>query len=291
MAKAERRWADHFYRSADDRLDLYARIYEGGGPTLLMMHGLTRNSADFEPLVDALDDDYRIISVDQRGRGRSAYDPEPANYVPQVYVNDMFALLDGLDIEQVTAIGTSMGGLMAVMMGAMQKDRLKGIIMNDIGPEVDASGIARIQGYVGSTDPVTTWEQAAQKSCDINGPAFPDYHKDDWMDFARRTFRQQEDGNLRLDYDPAIASSMEGEEPSTVPPDLWPVWDMLADLPILLIRGAISDILSADTAREMERRHNGSFARIDVPRIGHAPILDEPEAVAAIKSFLQDRTQ
>ncbi|MEO0439396.1 MAG: alpha/beta hydrolase [Pseudomonadota bacterium] len=285
MPHSERSWSDHFYRSADDRLDLYARDYPGTGPTLLMMHGLTRNSADFEPLIAGLPDSYRIVTVDQRGRGRSDYDPEPANYLPDIYVADMFALLDGLGIDEVTAIGTSMGGLMAMIMGAMQPDRLRAIIINDIGPEVDPAGIARIQSYVGNAEPLSSWEDAAQACRDINSPAFPKFADSDWMDFARRTY-VEEGGSFRPAYDPGIATSMEGDQPATVPPDLWPMWDMLASLPILLLRGGISDILHADTAAKMEARHSGYFQRVDVPDVGHAPVLDEPEALSAIRDFL-----
>ncbi|MEP2987390.1 MAG: alpha/beta hydrolase [Parasphingorhabdus sp.] len=277
---------DHFYRSADNRLDLYARIYPGSGPTLLMMHGLTRNSADFEPLIGALDENYNVISVDQRGRGQSDYDLDPANYLPDVYTADMFALLDELNIDKVTAIGTSMGGLIAMIMGAVQKDRLSGIIINDIGPEVDSAGIARIQSYVGKTETVPTWEGAAAACRDVNHTAFPNFEDADWMKFAKRTY-VQENGSIRPAYDPAIASSMEGDEPATVPTDLWQMWDMLTDLPMLLIRGAITDILHQKTAARMQDQHSGPFKRVDVAHVGHAPILDEPEAVSAIQQFVK----
>lgn len=279
---------DHYYRSADDRLDLYARVYPGRGPTLLMMHGLTRNSADFEPLINTLGNSFQIVAVDQRGRGRSGYDPEPACYVPDVYAADMFALLDDLGIDKVIAVGTSMGGLIAMLMGAMAKDRLKGIIINDIGPEVDSVGIARIQSYVGETDPIQTWTEAAAACRDINGVAFPDFVDADWMNFAKRTY-VQENGSIRPAYDPAIASSMEGEDPATVPPDLWQIWDMLTDVPMLLIRGGITDILHEETAQQMEERHQGSFQRVDISNVGHAPILDEPDACSAIQNFLKHR--
>ena len=277
---------DYFYRSADNRLDLYARVYPGRGPALLMMHGLTRNSADFEPLIEALGDSYQIVSVDQRGRGRSDYDPEPANYVPAIYAADMLGLLDDLGIDRVTTIGTSMGGLISMLMGALAKDRLDGIIINDIGPEVNPAGIARIQSYVGKTDALRSWQDAADICRDINGVAFPEFLDADWMNFARRTYVQS-NGSICPAYDPAIASSMEGEEPTTVPPDLWQIWNMLTDIPMLLIRGAITDILHEDTAEKMEKLHAGPFHRVDIPNVGHAPILNEPAAVAAIQQFLK----
>jgi len=277
---------DHFYLSADGRLDLYARVYPGSGPALLLMHGLTRNSADFEPLVEALEGDYLIVSADQRGRGRSGYDPDIQNYRPHIYVADMLKLLDGLGIAEVIAIGTSMGGLMAMIMGAMHKDRIRAIIINDVGPEVSPVGVARIQTYVGKTGLVASWKRAAAACRDINGIAFPNFDHADWIDFAKRTYIEEQ-GMLKPAYDPAIANGLEGEQPAAVPPDLWSMWDMLDELPILLVRGGISDILSVNIAARMEKWHRGFFQRVDVANVGHAPILNEPEASSAIRDFLR----
>ena len=155
------KYADHVYRSADDRLDLYARIYDTEGPPLLLMHGLTRNSGDFEALAGHLAGKYQLIVPDQRGRGRSDYDPDSQNYTPAVYVDDMFALIDGLQLGNLGMIGTSMGGLMAMMMAAMSPERFDSLILNDIGPAVEAAGLARIQGYIGRLAPFDSWQQAA----------------------------------------------------------------------------------------------------------------------------------
>ncbi|WP_206436021.1 alpha/beta fold hydrolase [Altericroceibacterium xinjiangense] len=278
-------FAEHRYRSADGKLDLFARDYPGEGPALLLMHGLTRNSADFEPLAACLSGRYRLIVPDQRGRGLSQPDSDRANYRPDIYVQDMFVLLDGLAIDRAGLIGTSMGGLMAMIMASMQPDRIPAIVLNDIGPEIDPAGLRRIAGYVGPGEPFATWAEAAARCKAINQDAFPDFTGRDWNDFAQRTCREGEDGRIAFAYDPAIAAGFQNEG-GVAPPDLWPLWDALAAVPVLLLRGELSDLLSAGTARQMARRHPGPFSRVDVPRRGHAPLLDEPEAFAALETFL-----
>lgn len=280
-------YANHLYRSADDRLDLYARIYGGDGPTLLMMHGLTRNGSDFEALIAALGPNYRCIAVDQRGRGRSAYDPEPDNYNPVVYAADMFKLLDELGVEKAVLVGTSMGGLIAMLMAAAAPHRVGGMILNDIGPEVEKSGLDRIQGYVGAIEPFADWEAAAAHCRRINSDAFVDVDDRFWMRFARHTCIELPDGCVQPAYDPAISRGFSEDSPNLVPPDLWPMWDRLSAVPVLSIRGAISDILSARTVAAMEHHHPDNFTAIEIPGRGHAPMLDEPEALAGIRSFLQ----
>lgn len=278
----------HRYRSACGRLDLYARIYDGDGPALLLMHGLTRNSGDFEPLAAHLAGRYRLVVADVRGRGLSDYDTDPANYRPDVYAADMFALLDGLAIERAGLIGTSMGGLMAMIMAATQPARASALVLNDVGPRIEAAGLARIQGYVGPSGDAADWDEAAARCAAINAQVFPDYGPADWRAFARRTWRETAEGAIRLAYDPAIAASVDGDEPATVPPDLWPLWDMLSAVPVLVLRGALSDLLSAETVAEMGRRHAGAFAAVEVPGRGHAPMLDEAAATAAIDTFLAE---
>ena len=273
------------FPSADARLSLYARDYPGSGPTLIMMHGLTRNSADFESLVGRLAGRYRVVVPDQRGRGQSDSDPEPTNYKPAIYCGDMLALIARLGIERPVLIGTSMGGLMAMIMGAMAPSAYRGIVLNDVGPVLETAGLKRISRYIGKTAEVTDWESAAAYCRATNGYAFPDYGKADWSAMARRLFHEDSAGRPRLAYDPVIAAGLEGDQPSAVPPDLWPMWDMLAPIPILAIRGEISDILSVGTLAEMTRRHPGMKA-IEVSGVGHAPMLDESEAVQAIETFL-----
>lgn len=281
----------HRYRSACDRLDLVARDYPAtapDAPVLLMMHGLTRNSADFEPLVARLAGRFRMIVPDQRGRGGSQWDSDPAQYRPDVYSHDMLALLDGLGIDRAVLVGTSMGGLMAMVMNALRPELAQAVVFNDIGPVLDPAGLARIQGYVGPGGAMADWTEAAARTRATNALAFPDYGSADWMAFARRVARENADGTVSLAYDPAIAESIAGDDPQTVPPDLWPLWDLLDAIPVLVVRGALSDLLSAATVEEMARRHSGPYAAVEVPRVGHAPILDEPVALAAIEAFLKE---
>ncbi|MGC1269497.1 MAG: alpha/beta hydrolase [Croceibacterium sp.] len=275
----------HAYRSACGRLELFARDYGGDGPPLLLMHGLTRNSADFEPLVPHLVDAYRLVVPDQRGRGLSPNDPDPANYRPDIYAQDMFALLDSLGIEQVGLVGTSMGGLMAMIMAALQPDRIGAVVLNDVGPVLDPVGLARIGGYVGAAGPFASWQDAADRTAAINGTAFPNFGDSDWLAFARRTCREVEGGRVAFAYDPAIAAAFDSVPAEQ--PDLWPLWAMLADKPVLVLRGALSDLLAPDTVARMAKEHSGPFVACDIPQRGHAPLLDEPEALAAITSFLK----
>ncbi len=282
------------YSSADG-LKLFAKSY---GPvdaplSVLCMHGLTRNHQDFEPMIAALGDQYRFIAVDVRGRGRSAYDPDPTHYTPQVYIKDMEILLDHLGLKRVALVGTSMGGLMAMLMMKAMPARICGVVLNDIGPSVDKAGLKRIAGYVGKSGPIENWAEAADRLQNMQGPFFPALDADDWMAFARRTFRERDDGQVVLDYDPAIAASFgKGKISLWLRLLMWQLFKSMYASPLLVIRGQISDLFAEKTMSTMVRRHPDARA-VTVPEVGHAPILDEPEAVAAIAEFLayceQDR--
>ncbi len=280
-------YSEHRYRSACGQLELFARDYPGDGPPLLLMHGLTRNSGDFEPLAQHLAGQYRLIVPDQRGRGLSQDDPDPSNYRPDIYAGDMFALLESLGIERPGLIGTSMGGLMAMVMNALKPGDFPAIVFNDVGPVLDEEGLGRIGGYVGGTEPFEDWDAAAKSCAAINASAFPDFGEADWQAWARRTCRELPDGRVAFAYDPAIADGFAdiGDAPQ---PDLWPLWDALGETPVLVIRGAVSDLLARDTVEQMKDRHTGPFVHIDVPNRGHAPMLDEPAALSAITSFLKE---
>lgn len=284
----------HRYRSACGRLDLAARDYparDAGAPLLLMMHGLTRNSADFEPLAQRLQGRYRMIVPDQRGRGLSQWDDDPAQYRPDVYANDMLALLDYLGVTRAGLVGTSMGGLMAMVMHALRPGLAQAVVFNDIGPVLEPEGLARIQGYVGPADAMADWAEAAARARSINASAFPDYGEAEWSAFARRIALENADGTVSFAYDPAIARGVSGEEPTTVPPDLWPLWDLLDAVPVLVVRGSLSDLLGAATVEEMAQRHAGVYVSIEVPRVGHAPMLDEPVALTAVEAFLAEHVR
>lgn len=274
--------------TSQDGLPLYAKSY---GPddarlAVLCIHGLTRNHQDFEPMVAALPRHHRYIAVDVRGRGKSAYDPNPNNYQPPVYAKDMLGLLDTLSIKRTALIGTSMGGLISLLMARAAPERVAGIVLNDIGPAVEKTGIARIASYAGKVAPVTDWASAAAAVKTLQGAAFPGMSDERWMDFARRTYKELPTGEVILAYDPGIAGSLGKVKPGAITNFvMWRLFGAARKAPLLIVRGEISDILSAETAEKMAKRHPDARL-VTVPAVGHAPILDEPEAVSAITTFL-----
>lgn len=279
-------YRDHWF-SSEDGLQLYARDYPADtaeAPVLLCLHGLTRNSADFAELATELQGRFRVLVPDQRGRGRSARDPQPMRYHPGTYVQDMLTLLDAFSINRVVILGTSMGGLMGMLMVAMRPGLVRALILNDIGPEVNSAGLERIKDWVGKPVPVASWEEAAAQVQALNHEALPDLDAAGWMAMARRLYREQ-DGMPVIDYDPAIAVPMAASDDSAVPPDLWPVFDACLPLPVLVVRGETSDILTSDGVESMRRR-KPDLVVVEVPGRGHAPLLDEPSARSAIREFL-----
>lgn len=275
-----------------DGLALYARDYppllpETGLP-VICLHGLTRNSRDFEvvaPRIAALG--RRVIAPDMRGRGQSANDPDPAHYVPAVYAQDVLKLMDTLEIPRAVFVGTSMGGLIMMVLATIAPDRIGASVLNDVGPRLSASGLGRIASYVGRSQPVSSWTEAAEVVRAINGSAFPERADDDsfWLRAARRTYRQREDGQIEADYDPHIALAFADFDEDATPPDLTPLFQALSAQPVLSIRGGISDILTADGVSHM-RNVNPTLETATIENIGHAPALDEPESWDAILDFL-----
>ncbi len=276
--------SEHIVRSADG-LGLFVRDYEPLQPVLglpvLCLHGLTRNSADFDvvaPRIAALG--RRAIAMDVRGRGRSDWDATPSRYTPLTYAQDALKVLDQLGVERAAWLGTSMGGLITMVAAAMAPDRVEAAILNDIGPVIDPRGLARIVSYVGKSEPRLSWDEAAAAVAMTQGVAFPDADAAFWHTFARRTFRKRADGRLELDYDPAIA------QPQTAPaPDLRPVFKALAPIPTLVLRGGLSDILSREGVAEM-RALKDDLEFSEVPNVGHAPTLEEPSAWLPVVDFL-----
>ncbi|MDP3490979.1 MAG: alpha/beta hydrolase [Phenylobacterium sp.] len=288
-AGVERTW------TSSDGLSLSARDYDGaGGPArlpVICIHGLTRNSRDFEDVAPAMAaPGRRVLALDIRGRGRSAYDPNPTNYNPAVYAGDVAALMSEAGIARGIFLGTSMGGLITMTLATMRPDLIAGAVLNDIGPEIATEGLTRISGYVGSGEPAASWAEAAERTRAINGSAQPHLSPADWDRFARRTWREAEPGKLVLDYDPAIAQAFAGT-PAGAPqtsPDLWPLFMALAiNRPMLLVRGGASDLLAEGTASRMQALAP-QMRRVDIEGVGHAPTLDEPAARKAITDFLAD---
>lgn len=275
-----------------DDLSLYARDYPPLEPVtglpVICLHGLTRNSRDFEiiaPRIAALG--RRVVVPDMRGRGNSSDDPDPAHYVPAVYAQDVLKLLNDLGIEKAVFVGTSMGGLITLVIAATMPDRIAASVLNDVGPQVNTSGLSRIASYVGNVQPVATLQDAAEAVRSTNGAAFPDRLDDDafWLAFARRTFRARDDGQFELDYDPHIALAFADFDPDAPAPDLMPYFKALAAKPVLSVRGEHSDILTQEGAAQMLGASDNVEA-ITVQGRGHAPALDEPDAWDAILDFL-----
>lgn len=281
-------YVDVFYQS-DDGLRLYARDYPGpedDAPVIICLPGLTRNSKDFVALAETLQHGYRVICPDQRGRGRSQRDANAAHYRPDRYVQDMCALQEILHISKWTIIGTSLGGLMAMLMMARDGQRIAGVVLNDIGPVVDPLGLARIASYVGKSAPVRNWDEASEQAAVTNALAFPDYDRKAWQAMARELYIQEGTTPV-LDYDPAIAVGVVAD---TAALSLWPLLEAMPALPVLAIRGETSDILSAAILNEMTQRLPHLTA-VTVPHRGHAPTLGEPAARAAIMKFLTNINQ
>jgi pimeloyl-ACP methyl ester carboxylesterase len=278
-------YAENFWLSHDG-LKLYARVYPGPKPSarsVLCLHGLTRNSRDFEDLAPHLQHRYRVIVPDVRGRGLSARDPNPQNYQPAIYLQDILALLDSVDAQRVAVIGTSMGGLLAMMMAVGSRDRVSGVVLNDMGPEVDPAGLERIKGYAGRLPPPKNWDDAVAQTQTIFGSAWPNLSAERWSALTRRGYREDEKGALNVDADPMIGEMLRAAPSATA--NLWPFWKALRGMPMLAIRGAQSDILSAVTFAKM-KAENPELTQLEVAERGHVPLLDEPECVAAIDVFL-----
>jgi pimeloyl-ACP methyl ester carboxylesterase len=274
-----------YWFDSHDGLRLFSRVYSGAradAPVVLCLHGLMRNSRDFGDLAGHLAARYRVIVPDIRGRGLSDRDPNFNNYTIPVYLQDVATLLAGLGVTRASIVGTSMGGLMAMGLAATQPALVARIVLNDVGPEVDPVGLARIRGYAGKTAPVKSWAEAIAQTRTLYGAAWPGLPDSRWEQIVRLSYRVNADGVPEVDADPLISEPL--KDTRAVAPDLWPLWKSL-EAPILAIRGASSDILSAATLERMQRE-KPDLRTLTVANRGHTPLLDEPEAVAAIDEFL-----
>jgi pimeloyl-ACP methyl ester carboxylesterase len=280
-------FAEHRIATEDGPM-VYARDYAADAThrlPVVCLHGLTRNAADFEavaPRIATLG--RRVIVIDARGRGKSDNDPEPARYRPDTYVGDVMRVLDTLNVPRAVFLGTSMGGIMTMLAAVMAPTRIAAAILNDIGPEVDPRGIARIASYVGKAGPFGSWAEMVAAVKASQGAMFP--HGDDafWRTFAQRVARERDDGGVEFAYDPAIAVAF-ATPPASPPPSMLPLFEALAKAPVLVIRGATSDILSPEGVATM-KRIKPDLQSVEVPDVGHAPTLDEHEAWDALAKFL-----
>ena len=281
----ERRW------TSPDGLSLFARDYPPAAGEarlpVIAIHGLTRNSADFGVIAGLIaQNGRRVLAVDVRGRGLSDRAPDPMTYRPDVYARDMIALMEQLGIEKAVFLGTSMGGLITMALTALQPQAVAAAVINDVGPEVATEGLTRIAAYTGRKVEIANWADAAAYARDINAVALPHYDEADWDAFARRIFHEDALGRPVLNYDPDISVPIRAAGAAALVPDLWPAFTALTDgRPVLLVRGEISDLLSPEIASRMRQAAPG-MAYVEVPNVGHAPMLDEPEAEGAILEFL-----
>lgn len=282
---------DHFTWSADN-VRLHWREWPaadsaaGRRPAILCVPGLTRNVRDFEPLARRLSDRFRVLALSLRGRGESGYARDKLSYVPLVYLQDIGAVLAEARVARFVTVGTSLGGLLGLMLPLTHRAAMAGLVLNDLGPELEPAGLARVREQVRRrADGWPSWLMAARDIAGRQADIYPRFTLDDWLEFTKRLCRVSREGRIIFDYDPEIAAPMDLPHNDDAL-DLWAAFDGLHDTPMLSLRGARSDILSAATQQRMAARHPGLVA-VTVADVGHAPTLLEPDAMAAIDAFVE----
>lgn len=282
------------YFTSKDGLRLFARDYAANAATpnlklpIICIHGLTRNSADFNELAPLLaQQGRRVIAVDVRGRGRSQHARKVAHYHPWVYANDVVSLAEQLDIQRAVFIGTSMGGLITMTLAIRKSSLIAAAVLNDVGPILSQKGLDRIAGYAGDGMHCTNWEQARHYMQRINQSAFPNNTDQEWDKWAHRAFAENTQGELELQYDPLIATPLKsGKLKATSWLARWAFKRLSKNRPCLLVRGEISDLLEVQQANYM-KQVCPQLQYVEVPQVGHAPMLTEIEALQALQKFLQ----
>ena len=272
-----------------DGLKLHFRDYAGASnlpdrPPVVCLHGLTRNARDFADLAARMAGEWRVLVPEMRGRGDSGYAKDPETYSPVKYVDDVNLLLEQEGIDKFISIGTSMGGLMTILMGFTQPDRIVASVFNDVGPDLEMEGIGKILDYLGQGRNFPTWMHAARALEETHGAAFPLWTIDDWIAAAKRVMVLSANDRIVFDYDMKIAEPFEKLD-FTNQPDLWPGFEALAKKPVLVLRGALSNLFSEKTFARMGAA-SPTVECVTVPNVGHAPMLDEPEAIAGIERLL-----
>jgi pimeloyl-ACP methyl ester carboxylesterase len=274
------------FTAASDGLALHALDYGNPRSPLLpvvCLPGLSRTAEDFTPLATVLAKERRVLALDLRGRGRSGYDRDPANYKIAVETDDVIAVMTALAVGPAIFVGTSRGGLVTMTLATKRLDLIAGVVLNDIGPVVDTAGVMRIKSYVGKLAQPADFQQGADILRSVSGDQFPNLTAADWLAAAKRAWRE-EDGRLVVTYDPALTSTLETVSPDKPFPTLWNEFDAMARVPLMVVHGANSDILSTATVTAMQARRP-DMEVVTVPDQGHAPLLADARTIAAIAAF------
>lgn len=281
---------DVFCQSADG-LKLHAKVIGPENSPLLpvlCLPGLTRTTDDFDDIARAIATSpsapRKVISVDYRGRGLSDHDPDPAKYAVPVELGDVLAIAASLGISRAIFLGTSRGGLISMAMAAAKPDLLAGVILNDIGPALEMGGLMKIKGYIADPPQRQTWNEAARGLKDLFGTVFPSLTDDEWMAWARRAFREKAGGGLERTYDLKISHTLDGLDPSNPLPQVWELFDAMASIPLMLIHGALSDLLSVQEVQNMVARRP-DIDLVTVADQGHAPLLADKPTMDRIVAF------
>ncbi len=288
----EQNWKEIRF-SSNNGLTLYARHYgepRAGVRPVLCLPGLTRNSADFHDLASFLAHHptrpRQVICPDYRGRGKSDYDPEWRNYSPFIELLDTLDLIAIMGLEHAAIVGTSRGGIIAMLMAAVRPNAMSALVLNDIGPEIETAGLARIMGYAGKVPLPATWEEATELVRSMNKRFFTNLSDDDWAELARQLFSER-NGRPAPGYDTRLADALSEIDIAQKIPTMWPQFEALTRIPVLVLRGEHSDLLSAATVAEMEARHP-RLASVTVHAQGHAPLLKDRFTIGIIADFLRE---
>lgn len=281
---------DVFCQSADG-LKLHAKVIgpdSGGALPVLCLPGLTRTADDFDDIARAIATDpaapRKVVAIDYRGRGLSGYDPDPAKYTVPVEFGDVLTIATSLDISRAILLGTSRGGLISMALAAAQPQLLAGVILNDIGPALEMTGLMKIKGYIANPPERRTWDDAARGLKELFGSVFPSLTDVEWMTWARRAFREKANGGLERTYDLKLSTTLDGLDPANPPPPIWELFDALAGIPLMLVHGGLSDLLSPQGVKDMVARRP-DLDLVEVADQGHAPLLADKPTIDRIVAF------
>lgn len=279
------------YCQSADGLKLHAKVISPDNSTalpVLCLPGLTRTTDDFDDIARAIADNpaapRKVVAVDYRGRGLSDYDPDPAKYAVPVELGDVLTIAASLGISRAILLGTSRGGLISMALAATQPQLLAGVILNDIGPALEIDGLMKIKGYIANPPPRKTWDEAARGLKELFRSVFPSLSDAEWMAWARRAFREKAGGGLERTYDLKLAHTLDGLDPANPLPQVWELFDKLAGVPLMLIHGGLSDLLSRQGVEDMIARRP-DIELVTVADQGHAPLLADKPTMDRIVAF------